>query len=154
MITTTRLQTHVSVDTADLARSTAFYRALLGAEPALERHDYAHFDVAEPPLLLGLNGVARRAAPAQGAVQHLGVRFGEDARLDAARARLERAGFALEDEPDTDCCDARLARSWASDPSGVRWELFVTREAVVDAPSRAGTAAACCAPTCCATIDA
>lgn len=152
--TTARLQTHVSIDTADLAASVAFYRALLGAEPALERHDYARFDVSEPPLLLGLNAVARLASGPTGALEHLGLRYADEAGLDAARRRLEGLGVSIEEEADTECCYARLDRVWASDPSGVRWELFVAREAVVEAASRAGGASSCCEPGCCATLDA
>ena len=152
-MTTPRLRTHASIDTTDLSRSTAFYRALLGADPALERHDYARFDLADPPLVLGLNAVARLESRPTGALEHLGVRYGDDAGLDAARGRLARAGVALEEEPDAECCYARLARAWASDPSGVRWELFVAHEELVEAQSRAGSSASCCAPGCCATIE-
>jgi catechol 2,3-dioxygenase-like lactoylglutathione lyase family enzyme len=147
-------QTHASIDTADLAGSITFYRALLGAAPALERHDYARFDVSEPPLVLGLNAVERPAPGPTGALEHLGIRFADEAGLDAARRRLAELAVATDEEPDTECCYARLARVWASDPSGVRWELFVVREAVVAAPSRAGSASACCDPTCCTTMDA
>lgn len=151
--TTARLQTHASIDSADLAASVAFYRALLGAEPALERHDYVRFDVSEPPLVLGLNAVDRLAPGSTGALEHLGVLFEDEAGLDAARRRLERSAVSLEEEPDTECCYARLARVWATDPSGVRWELFVAREAVVEASSRAGSASSCCEPSCCATLE-
>ena len=148
------LQAHASIDTADLAASIAFYRALLGAEPALVRPDYARFDVAEPGLVLGLNAVQRPAPASTGALEHLGIRFRDDAGLDAVRRRLAGLGVALAEEPDTECCYARLARFWAVDPAGVRWELFIAREAVVDSASRSGAGQACCAPGCCATIPA
>ena len=153
-MTTTRVQTHVSIDTADLAASVAFYRALLGAQPALERSDYARFDLAEPPLVLGLNAVAAAAPAATGALEHLGIRFADGDGLVAVQQRLASAGVDLAEETDTECCYARLDRVWASDPSGVRWELFVAREAVVDAPSRAGSSRSCCEPSCCATLPA
>ncbi len=148
----TRIQTHASIDTGDLAASVAFYRTLLGAAPALERPDYARFDLADPSLVLGLNAVERLGPPARSPLEHLGIRFPDEAGLDAARQRLARGGFALEEEPDTECCYARLSRFWATDPSGIRWELFVAHETVVDAPSRSGAASPCCEPTCCATI--
>ncbi len=151
-MTTPYPKTHVSIDTADLVASVAFYRALLGEEPALLRHDYARFEVAAPPLVLGLNAVDRAPAPT-GALEHLGILFEDDVGLDAARERLARAGAQLDLEPDVECCYARLARVWASDPSGVRFELFVARESVVEAPSRAGSGSACCEPSCCATIE-
>ena len=36
---------HASLNVSDLERSIAFYRALLGAEPAKVRSDYAKFDI-------------------------------------------------------------------------------------------------------------
>lgn len=152
-MTAQRIQTHASIDTSDLAASVAFYRTLLGAGPALERPDYARFDLFDPALVLGLNTVERLAPPARGPIEHLGVRFFDEAALDAARERLVRSGFALEEEPDTECCYSRLSRFWTTDPSGVRWEVFVAREVVVDAPSRAATSSSCCEPGCCATIE-
>ena len=152
-MTNHKIQMHASIDTADLAVSLAFYRMLLGAEPALERHDYARFDLDDPCLVLGLNVVQRPRPASLGPLEHLGIRFPDEAGLDAVRQRLLRGGLALEEELDTECCYARLSRVWASDPSGVRWELFVAHEAVVDAPSRAATEASCCEPSCCATIQ-
>ena len=152
-MTAQKIQTHASIDTSDLAASVAFYRTLLGAGPALERRDYARFDLSDPSLVLGLNAVELLAPPARGPIEHLGVRFFDEAGLDAARDRLVRGGFALKEEPDTECCYSRLSRFWATDPSGVRWEAFIAREAVVEATTRSGTASACCEPTCCATIE-
>lgn len=151
-MTGTQARSHASIDTRDLAASVAFYRALLGAEPAMERHDYARFDLTDPPLVLGLNAVERWASTSGGPLEHLGIHYPDDAALEATRQRMTRRGFALEEESDTECCYARLSRFWATDPSGVRWEAFVTREAVVDAPSRQGAASACCEPGCCSTI--
>src|SRR5882757_338103 len=45
---------HASLNVADLDRSIAFYRVLLGTEPAKVRADYAKFELAEPPLVLSL----------------------------------------------------------------------------------------------------
>lgn len=147
------LQTHVSLDTADLAASIAFYRALLGAEPALVRHDYARFDLAEPALVLGLNAVRgggpAGASGAHGSIEHLGIRFPAPRLLDEARRRLRELGAALEDESGVECCYALLSRSWARDPSGVAWELFVAHEEVREAPGRGGAQGACCEPACC-----
>ena len=153
-MTLQQIQTHASIDTGDLAASLGFYRALLGAEPAVERHDYVRFDVSEPPLVLGLNAVPRAASTATGPLEHLGLRFHDDFDLDAARTRLRQLGAQLDEEPETECCYARLSRFWATDPSGVRWELFVAREAVVEAPTRAGNATASCDPGCCSPASA
>src|SRR5687767_4673600 len=129
-MTATKIQTHVSIDTADLAASVAFYRTLLESEPAVQRHDYARFDISDPPLVLGLNAVRSLAAPAHSPLEHLGLRLPDKADLDAARQRLLGACQALEEEADTECCYARLSRLWATDPSGIRWEIFVAHEEV------------------------
>jgi len=145
------VQTHASIDTSDLQASVAFYAALLGSEPVLLRHDYARFQVDEPALVLGLNAVGRTREARTGTIQHLGIRFPDRAGLDSARLRLERLGVSVEREEDTECCYARLARVWATDPSGVQWELFHTQEEVVESGSRAGSSESCCEPTCCGT---
>ena len=51
-MSTSRVQ--LALNVSDLERSVAFYRVLLGAEPAKVRPDYAKFDVADPPLVLSL----------------------------------------------------------------------------------------------------
>jgi catechol 2,3-dioxygenase-like lactoylglutathione lyase family enzyme len=142
--TRTGTRLHVSLDTPDLARSVAFLRILLDAEPFLERADYARFSTSEPGLVLGLNAVGR-PRPDGGALQHLGLAFPDAAALEAARARLDAAGLAHQDEEDVVCCYGRLSRLWATDAAtGVRWELFVPHAERVEAPDR-GQTAACCA---------
>jgi catechol 2,3-dioxygenase-like lactoylglutathione lyase family enzyme len=146
--TATRLQSHVSISTPDLARSRAFYRALLDAEPALERHDYVRFWPEELGLVLGLNAVpAADPAAATGSLQHLGLLFPDAAALASARARLAAAGFASSGAEHVECCYAELDQFWATDPSGVRWELFVSHTAEIE--PAAGTERTCCGPACC-----
>ncbi|MEX1025477.1 MAG: VOC family protein [Planctomycetota bacterium] len=150
---TPRVQTHASIDTSDLPASIAFYEALLGSKAALVRHDYARFQLDEPALVLGLNAV-ERAGGRTGSIQHLGLRFPDQAGLEAAGRRLEAAGAPTRREDDTECCYARLARVWATDPSGVEWELFFAQEEVVESTSRAGGSDDCCEPTCCGATEA
>lgn len=143
--TATRLASHVSIDTADLARSAAFYRALFGVEPVLEKPDYVRFWPAELGLVLALNACPPRAA-GTGALQHLGILFPDAAALRTARERLAKAGFTSSGTEHTVCCYAELYQFWATDPSGVRWELFLAHAEVVEP---APTPSACCAPSCC-----
>jgi catechol 2,3-dioxygenase-like lactoylglutathione lyase family enzyme len=149
----TRLQNHVSIDTDDLARSRAFYAALLGHEPVLEKPDYVRFWPAELGLVLALHARPSRASGTvtlgTGALQHLGLLFPDAEGLRAARARLAQAGFASHGEEHTECCYAELDQYWATDPSGVRWELFLSHQDVVEAPASSTRASGCCAPSCC-----
>jgi len=140
---TKALENHVSIDTSDLPRSRAFYSALLGYEPVLVRADYVRFRSAEHGLVLALNAAPARAQ-GTGNVQHLGILFHEGAALRAARERLARAGFTTPGEEHTECCYAELDQYWATDPSGVRWELFLAHQEVIASPSACGEASGCC----------
>ena len=145
--TSKRLQTHVSIATSDLHRSRAFYRALFDAEPALEKPDYVRFWPEELGLVVGLN---LHAAPETrtGPLQHLGLLYAEAGQLAQTRRRLEAAGFATRGSEHVECCYAELDQFWATDPSGVEWELFLAHAAVVE-PKQESSATAFCAPTCC-----
>jgi len=137
------LQNHVSIDTADLARSTAFYAALFDCNPALERPDYVRFWPAELGLVLALNaGPARERGT--GSLEHLGILFRDPAALRDARERLTRAGFTTTGQEHTECCYAELDQYWATDPSGVRWELFLAHQEVVTSPAACSPASGCC----------
>ena len=144
----TRTQLHVSIDTRDLERSRAFYRALLDEEPVLAKQDYLRFWPEELGLVLGLNGRAKERG-STGPMRHLGLLFPSEGALVDARARLEAAGFATHGEANTTCCYARLDQFWATDPSGVEWELFLSHEDELQEPQVAA-ASTCCTPDCCA----
>ena len=70
---------------SDLEGSIAFYRSLLGAEPAKRRPGYANFAIAEPPLKLVLiEGEPDRPT----VLDHLGVEVETTADVTEATARL------------------------------------------------------------------
>jgi len=139
----TALQNHVSIDTSNLDRSRAFYSALFGTDPVLVRADYVRFWPAELGLVLALNAGKVRA-PGTGSLQHLGILFRDQETLTAARERLRRAGFETPGEAHTECCYAELDQYWATDPSGVRWELFLAHQEVVASSSACAGASGCC----------
>ena len=138
---------HVALEVADLRRSTAFYAALFGISAAKEHDDYAKFEVADPPLILSLQPSRKAVAP--GVLSHMGIRVPSAAALLAARKRLEAAGVALREEPDTTCCYAVQDKLWATDPDGNPWEFYVL---LADADVHSTPETACCAsdPSCCA----
>src|SRR5262245_11703450 len=77
---------HTSLNVSDLARSIAFYRLLLGLEPAKQRHDYAKFELEDPPLVLTL--MPGRPA-AGGILNHFGLRVADSETLVEMQHRLE-----------------------------------------------------------------
>ncbi|HEX7899834.1 MAG TPA: ArsI/CadI family heavy metal resistance metalloenzyme [Planctomycetota bacterium] len=141
----TRARVHVALATRDLARSTAFYRTLLGQEPTKTRAGYAKFEVAEPPLNLSLNESAAPTAPSNG-VTHFGIQVKSTAAVKEMIARLAAAGLPTRVEEEVSCCYAVQSKVWAEDPDGNKWETYVLLSD--DAPQRASSAGGgCCAPS-------
>jgi catechol 2,3-dioxygenase-like lactoylglutathione lyase family enzyme len=122
---------HVSINVRSLARSLAFYEAFFGVAPHKVRPGYANFDLSEPPLKFALNEHA--AAPGErGTLNHLGFQVAAAAQVEAAKARLQRAGLATFDESDTTCCYARQDKIWAHDPDGNAWEVYVITDDLLE----------------------
>ncbi len=142
---------HVSLDTADLSRAVDFYTRLFGVAPAKRRADWAKFELTQPRLVFSLNAVPV-ARPA-GRLSHLGIRVGSHDALAAIRDRLTRAGVAIREEPQANCCYALQDKLWAEDPDGNAFEFYVL-VADVDATSagmdaaeqRPDSMASCCVP--------
>jgi catechol 2,3-dioxygenase-like lactoylglutathione lyase family enzyme len=120
---------HASLNVSDLNRSIAFYRVLLGTEPAKTRPDYAKFELAEPPLVLSL--IPGRAA-AGGHLNHVGLRVRNAEELVDIQRRLEAAGLHTEREEGVECCYALQTKFWVTDPDRALWEVYVFHEDIDD----------------------
>src|SRR5262245_22048104 len=116
---------HLSLNVSDLARSVAFYRILFGVEPAKVRADYAKFELDDPPLVLSLEPTPRTGV---GALNHVGFRLPDVARLVAMQERLARAGISSEREDGVECCYARQTKFWVYDPDRTMWEVYTLDE--------------------------
>ena len=106
---------HASLNVSELDRSIAFYRVLLGVEPAKVRSDYAKFELAEPPLVLSL--IPGRPGPG-GHLNHAGLRVRNAEELVEIQRRLEAAGMPTQREEGVECCYARQTKFWITDPDG------------------------------------
>lgn len=120
---------HTSLNVADLARAIAFYRVLLGVEPAKVRQDYAKFELPEPPLVLSL--IPGRPG-AGGHLNHLGLRVRSAEELVEIQRRLEAAGLHTEREEGVECCYARQTKFWITDPDRALWEIYVFHDDIDD----------------------
>jgi catechol 2,3-dioxygenase-like lactoylglutathione lyase family enzyme len=118
---------HASLNVSDLDRSVAFYRVLLGKEPAKVRADYAKFELAEPPLVLSLIP-GHGDAGGSGNLNHAGLRVRTAEELVEIQHRLEAAGFPTQREDGVECCYARQTKFWISDPDRALWEIYVFHE--------------------------
>ena len=131
---------HVAIYVKDLEAAIARYSKLFGQTPAKIRHDYAKFELADPPVALALQHAERPA------LSHLGIRVGATEQVEAAGIRLRRSGLVTLDERDTSCCYARQDKVWVADPAGNRWEVYTVLGDIEDGEHDDDVAAACCTP--------
>lgn len=126
---------HLSLRTADLARSIAFYQAFFGVPPHKVRPGYANFDLMEPPLKFALTQNTSQAETVRagtGCLDHLGLQVSGTKEVDAVRERLKAAGLATFDEMDTTCCYGRQDKIWVHDPDGNEWEVYALTDDLED----------------------
>lgn len=149
-----RLHVHVSVD--ELASSISFYSALFGADPVVNKPDYAKWLLDDPRVNFA---ISRKDDNATG-LNHLGVQVETEDELAEVYERLGRANIASQPETCARCCYAESDKHWAVDPSGIVWEAYRTMgaiavygedrgqsivEALAAAPAPETTPSSCCA---------
>lgn len=138
------MKIHLSLPTADLSRSVAFYQTLLNAAPLKRHDDYALFVSKEPGIELALNP-QDRVEIESGA--HFGIAAEQTVAVDEALARLSRAGLTVDVERDETCCYAKQNKVWTTDPDGRRWEIYHVLE---ETEERNGPDPQCCTQATCA----
>jgi|SRR5688572_8694674 hypothetical protein len=129
-----RFRVHVAV--RDLKQSIRFYSALFGAQPTVEKPDYAKWMLDDPRVNFAISTRGNKAG-----VDHLGE----------VGSRLAQADVSVTPQKGAACCYAKSDKYWTIDPQGVTWESFHTLESVpvygADTRTQAGERkAACCAP--------
>ena len=114
----------LAINVKNVEESVAFYRKLLGVEPAKRRPGYANFAVIEPPLKLVLIENANEA----GTLNHLGIEVQTSAEVTAAERRLQDRGLETQPENQVTCCYAKQDKVWTTDPNGAPWEIYTVLE--------------------------
>ena len=145
---------HVSLYVQSIPEAVEQYRKILGIEPAKVRHDYAKFEIVDPPVILSLN-----VGGAPGTLSHLGIRYPERNPVVAGIAQAKQQGLEVLRQDGANCCYAKADKFWLSDRDGVRWEMYTLLEDIeaptaADASLRAflgqeGAAAAPATTACC-----
>jgi catechol 2,3-dioxygenase-like lactoylglutathione lyase family enzyme len=113
---------HLSLDVTDIPQSVAFFRLLLGCEPAKFKADYAKFEPADPAIVLSLE---KRDKLVTGRLNHAGIRVAASEELVAIQRRLEEGGVKTLRQDGVECCYAKQSKFWATDPDGTMWEIYV-----------------------------
>ncbi|MGD9629361.1 MAG: ArsI/CadI family heavy metal resistance metalloenzyme [Pyrinomonadaceae bacterium] len=141
------LKPHISLNVRNVEASVDFYKKLFGIEPVKfikgnttthsivkdqhgessekPRFGYAKFDVQNPPINFVLNEVAYTEG---GTLSHLGIQVESTDDVLKTRERWIGSGLLTVDEMKVDCCYALQDKTWARDPDGNEWEVFVVLE--------------------------
>src|SRR5256885_16678138 len=98
---------HIALKVKDLDAAIARYRKLLGIEPAKVRHDYAKFELADPPVIFSLN-----VGGEPGKLSHLGIRYGDTGQVATEMVRVKQAEIPLIQQTATTCCYAKADKFW------------------------------------------
>ena len=110
---------HVALYVDDIPTAVERYRKILGAEPAKVRHDYAKFELADPPVIFSLNVGGK-----PGALSHLGIRYPGSGDLATEMARTKTEGIEQLRQDGATCCYAKADKFWVRDADGVPWEMY------------------------------
>jgi catechol 2,3-dioxygenase-like lactoylglutathione lyase family enzyme len=110
---------HVAVYVRSIPEAVEQYRKLLGIEPAKVKHDYAKFELADPPVISSLN-----VGGEPGTLSHLGVRYGSTGEVMSEMARTKHAEVPLFQQAGTTCCYAKADKYWVKDADGIAWEMY------------------------------
>src|SRR5215831_6818851 len=147
---------HVSVYVRSIPEAVEQYRRILGVEPAKVRHDYAKFELQDPPVIFSLN-----VGGEPGKLSHLGIRYPSTGHVASEMARTKHNDVPLFQQEGTTCCYAKADKFWVQDADGIPWEMYTLladaeAETAADAELRtflgqnvkapAANATACCAP--------
>lgn len=138
-----RFHIHLSVDSIE--QSVGFYSRLFGAQPTVQKDDYAKWMLEEPRVNFAISAHGHATG-----LDHLGFQVESSDELHEMTGRLKSAGLALQDEGATTCCYAQSEKGWVHDPQGIAWENFVTTGSSTSYGTENAVAtkgAACCAPT-------
>src|SRR5262245_46401454 len=116
---------HVAVYVRSIRAAVEQYRKMLGIEPAKVRHDYAKFELTDPPVILSLN-----VGGEPGTLSHLGIRYSGTGEVASEMARVKRNEVPLFQQEGTTCCYAKADKFWIKDESGIPWEMYALIEDV------------------------
>ena len=116
---------HVAVYVRSIPEAVEQYRKILGIEPAKVRHDYAKFEIADPPVIFSLS-----VGGEPGKLSHLGVRYPSTGHVASEMVRVKQNEVPLFQQQGTTCCYAKADKFWVQDTDGIRWEMYTLLEDV------------------------
>ena len=110
---------HVHVAVHDLKQSIRFYSALFGAQPSVQKDDYAKWMLEDPRVNFAISTRAGSAG-----LDHLGIQAEDGEELEELGSRLAQADVSVMPQKAASCCYAKSDKYWTLDPQGLAWESF------------------------------
>ncbi|HEY2388885.1 MAG TPA: ArsI/CadI family heavy metal resistance metalloenzyme [Candidatus Binatia bacterium] len=114
---------HVAVYVRSIPEAVEQYRKMLGIEPAKVRHDYAKFELTDPPVIFSLNVGGK-----PGTLSHLGIRYGSTGEVASEMVRVKQRDVPLFQQEGTTCCYAKADKFWVQDADSIPWEMYTLLE--------------------------
>lgn len=135
-----RMHLHVAV--TNLAQSIRFYSSLFGAQPTVEKADYAKWMLDDPRVNFAISARGQHAG-----LDHVGIQVDSAEELHEIQSRLQQAEMEILTQTGTTCCYAKSDKHWAQDPSGIAWETYHTLDSAPTFNDQYhDSKTACCAP--------
>lgn len=110
---------HVALYVQDITTAVDRYKKILGIEPAKVRHDYAKFEISNPPVIFSLNLGGK-----PGTLSHLGIRYPATGEVASEMVRAKNEGLEQLRQEGVTCCYAKADKFWVRDADHVPWEMY------------------------------
>ena len=110
---------HVAVYVQSIPKAVEKYRKILGIEPAKVHHDYAKFEIQDPPVIFSMS-----LGGEPGTLSHLGIRYPGTGDVATEMLRVKRTDSPLFKQEGTTCCYAKADKFWVKDEDGMPWEMY------------------------------
>lgn len=134
---------HLSLRVGNLNRSVEFYGRLFGKAPAKFFHDYAKFELENPPVVLSLE--PSKPGDRLG-LDHLGIRLEDRNSLIKASSEIAARGLSYEHLQGVTCCYSRQSKIFLNDPDGHLVEVYTVDADIADAEHTTARTSVTCAP--------
>jgi catechol 2,3-dioxygenase-like lactoylglutathione lyase family enzyme len=123
---------HVALYVEDISIAVDRYKKILGIEPAKVRHDYAKFEISDPPVIFSLNVGSK-----PGTLSHLGIRYPGTGEVATEMIRTRNEGLEQLRQEGVTCCYAKADKFWVRDADQVPWEMYALLADADDAQTAA-----------------
>jgi len=119
-----RLHIHTNISPNNFDTTRAFYENLFGTPPTMVEGHYVKWLIDDPRINFVLEKVVGSAVTE--GIHHVGLQVETDTELSDLKEGLKAEYIPILDIGETVCCYSKSNKAWTMDPTGLRWEMFLT----------------------------